>query len=145
MRLCNHCIKNILQSRQSWDYHAFYEDWFEQQVHPPQNIIELQPERTRCLFCWTLHQDIEALAPDLKHLENAAAWPVHRWNIRSLSKIRESPETVVVTFRYVPPANLDKLPKDSVEVELPTRTFFFFPKDGEAPHNHFSSMRPSKR
>jgi hypothetical protein len=142
MRLCNHCIKNILQSGQSWDYHAFYEDWFEQQKHPPQNIVELQPERARCLFCWTLHQDIEALAPDLKHLENAPAWPVHRWNIRSLSKIRESPETVVVTFRYVPPAKLDKSPKNLVDLELPTRTFFLFPEDGEAPHTCFSPCDP---
>ena len=69
----------------------------------------------------------------MKESDYAGAWPLYRWSIRSLAKIRESPETVVVTFRYVPPAKRPNgiAGSEEEDIELPTRTFLLFPDEGE--------------
>jgi hypothetical protein len=93
------------------------------------------------LFCSTLRTDVDDLAPHLRRQEHTKSWPAYRWNIRSLSRIRESLEAIVVTFRYVPPAN----PEDrdtAVDIVLPTRTFFLFPEEGEAMQRDSLSTSP---
>ena len=137
MKLCNYCVENILESKESWDYHhGSYAslqgscEWMPEDQTPK---TSRDRKRERCLFCWTLHEDIEKLAPKLKKPEFAAAWPVCRWNIRSLAKIRESLETVVVTFRYVPPiSEMEDIGIDD-ETGLPTRTIFLFPEEDLQP------------
>ncbi|KAF1840464.1 tol protein [Cucurbitaria berberidis CBS 394.84] len=122
---------------QSWDYHhGSYaslnksHEWEAEHQTPSKASKEAKKER--CLFCSTLHDDIEKLAPKLQSAEYAAAWPVCRWNIRSLAKIRESLETIVVTFRYVPPTSeIDDM--GGANAELPTRTFFLFPEEDVQP------------
>lgn len=148
MKLCSYCIGNVLQSQESWNYHhpsykslEEHHQWGSGSVG---NAAENKSKKEGCLFCWTLHQDLEKLAPELKKGRNSGAWPVYRWNIRKLSKIRESLETVVVTFRYVPPELVEgriPVPKDFVEVELPTRTFFLFPEEGILSFVSFNFVR----
>jgi hypothetical protein len=124
MKLCEYCIKNVLQSKESWDYH--HASYHSTDGNPSLGGSAIE----RCLFCATLKEDIDGLAPHLQDKKNTGAWPVHRWNIRGLSKIRESLDTVVVTFRYVPPSNV--VQHDSAEaIDLPSRTFFLFPENGE--------------
>lgn len=91
----------------------------------------VQSAKERCLFCTTLKEDIDSRVPHVRKDRYADVWPVYRWNVRALSKIRESRETVVVTFRYVPPQKGISYGDGEKEVELPTRTFFFFLKDGK--------------
>lgn len=68
----------------------------------------------------------------MKESNDAEVWPIYRWSIRSLAKIRESAETVVVTFRYVPPEKKlgDHSSGQQANLKLPTRTFFLFPDTG---------------
>lgn len=120
MKLCQYCIANVLESKVSWDYHNHSYD-------------ALTPSpKYRCLFCSTLRKDIKRVAPWLKESDYAESWPVYRWSIRSLARVRESLETVVVTFRYVPPKKRpDRMgSKEEEDIELPTRTFFLFPDKG---------------
>ncbi|KAF2132544.1 HET-domain-containing protein [Dothidotthia symphoricarpi CBS 119687] len=137
MKLCEYCVEHVLEKNDCWDYHhasyASLEASSGDGLEHGKDISRLPvQQKQHCLFCWTLHNDIKNIAPGLKKLERAGAWPVYRWNIRSLARIRESFETVVVTFRYVPPA--DEAKEDDVEeVELPTRTFFLFPEDDLSP------------
>ncbi|KAF2627960.1 HET-domain-containing protein [Macroventuria anomochaeta] len=117
MKLCDYCITNVLGSKESWDYHNHSYD-------------ALTPSsKNRCLFCSTLRKDLRRVAPWLKESDYAESWPVYRWSIRSLTKIRESPETVVVTFRYVPPKKRPGIEANEEQdrIDLPTRTFFLFP------------------
>jgi hypothetical protein len=119
MKLCDYCITNILESKVSWNYHSHSYD-------------ALTPaSKYQCLFCSTLRRDIRRVAPWLKESDYAESWPVYRWSIRSLAKIRESPETVVVTFRYVPPAKRPsgRAYEEDNDIGLPTRTFFLFPDE----------------
>ena len=121
MKLCDYCIANVLESKVSWDYHNHSYD-------------ALTPSsKNQCLFCSTLRKDIRRVAPWLKEWDYADSWPVYRWSIRSLAKIRESPETVVVTFRYVPPAQRPNgaTGDEADDIQLPTRTFLLFPEQGE--------------
>lgn len=121
MKLCDYCIANVLESKASWDYHSHSYD-------------ALTPStKDQCLFCSTLRKDIRRVAPWLKEWDYAGSWPVYRWSIRSLAKIRESPETVVVTFRYVPPAKRpDGMASvEEEDIELPTRIFLLFPDSGK--------------
>ena len=147
MKLCAYCIGNVLQSKGSWDYHrrsweSLIGRW--DTDTPPCPLGQPQSgkekEKYRCLFCWTLQQDIEKLSPLLKHEENA--WPAYRWTIRSLAKIRESLETIVVTFRYVHPASEIKN-SAYPEVKLPTRTFFLFPEAEMQPLPELAKLGPS--
>ncbi|KAJ4987408.1 heterokaryon incompatibility protein [Stagonosporopsis vannaccii] len=123
MKLCDYCIVNVLESTVSWDYHSHSYD-------------ALTPSsKDRCLFCSTLRKDIRRLAPWLTESDYAEFWPVYRWSIRSAAKIRESPETVVVTFRYVPPKKMPGVDasRDQDSIDLPTRTFFLFPDEDLQP------------
>ncbi|KAJ8112154.1 hypothetical protein OPT61_g5416 [Boeremia exigua] len=130
MKLCDYCVANVLESNVSWDFHNHTYD-------------ALTPSsKDRCLFCSTLRKDIRRLAPWLKESDYAESWPVYRWSIRSLAKIRESPETVVVTFRYVPPK---KRPAVEVgggqdSIDLPTRTFLLFPEKDLQPLPTFEEL-----
>ncbi|KAH6638301.1 heterokaryon incompatibility protein-domain-containing protein [Boeremia exigua] len=123
MKLCDYCIANVLESDVSWDFHNHSYD-------------ALTPSsKYRCLFCSTLRKDIRRVAPWLKESDYAESWPVYRWSIRSLAKIRESPETAVVTFRYVPPKKRLAVGVDADldNIDLPTRTFFLFPDEDLQP------------
>ena len=123
MRLCEYCIENILKNTESWGYHRCYaclREGSEWTVHDVE-------KNERCLFCWTLRHDVETLEPELKEHSG----PVYRWSIRSLSRIRESLETVIVAFRQIPKANEDG--GIGEEILLPERTFYFFPEDAIAP------------
>ncbi|KAF1837496.1 HET-domain-containing protein [Decorospora gaudefroyi] len=146
MKLCQYCIKNILESEESWDYHrrswkSLECEWdTDQQVPRATEQADMaQKKKVPCLFCSTLKNDIEKLAPLLQEARYASAWPVCRWNIRSLAKMQESLETVVVTFRYVPPV---KFPGFE-QVELPTRTFFLFPEEDVQPLPTAEDLPPS--
>lgn len=122
MKLCEYCVTNVLESKVSWDYHSH-----------SYRALEVE-SKFQCLFCSTLREDIKRVAPWLKESDYTGTWPIYRWSIRSLVKIRESPETVVVTFRYVPPEkgpDGDSSKKD--DIELQKRTFFLFPENGMFP------------
>jgi len=147
MKLCAYCTENVLQSKNSWDYHrqsweSLRGEWdTDTPSHPrEQPKVTNMKEKDRCLFCWTLQQDIEKFSPLLKHGKNA--WPAYRWNIRSLAKIRESLETVVVTFRHVRPVSEIKSSAHT-EVALPTRTFFLFPEAEMQPLPKLEDLGPS--
>ena len=132
MKLCRFCVKHVLESKESWDYHHQSYSSLKQScqwdaVHQPVREEFKEKKKEQCLFCSTLHADIVKHAPELTEPRYAAAWPICRWNIRCLAKIRESLETVAVTFRYVPPVSDAEL-EGFEEKELPTRTFFFFPE-----------------
>lgn len=139
MELCQYCIETILESKESWDYHKcdvcvqHDEDASQRSANSTATAHETAAQKTaaaaapegRCLFCSTLREDVETLAPDLRPLAE------YRWTIRSLSRIRESLETVVVTFHPVPPpsASTAPAPKGALApTDLPTRTFYFFPE-----------------
>ncbi|KAH8733001.1 heterokaryon incompatibility protein-domain-containing protein [Phaeosphaeriaceae sp. PMI808] len=148
MKLCDYCIKNILQSEKYWDYHhpiytslTACHEWT---TEVPEGTNESEVKKARCLFCATLKDDIDSIAPHLRTKENTSVWPVYRWNIRSMSKIRESPETVVVTFRYVPAKGMEGK-CDTNEVILPTRTFLFFPKKDLQPLPSISQIGNSTK
>lgn len=127
MKLCEYCIASILESRKSWDYHRCTTCAKEraqsaaQSVHSTPSNLE-KPER--CVFCSTILEDIAQFAP---HLDSSNS---HRWSIRSLSRIRESLETIVVTFHPLPlPAPDLSVSQDAErEASLPTRKFYFFPE-----------------
>ncbi|KAF1946296.1 HET-domain-containing protein [Clathrospora elynae] len=147
MRLCKYCIENILESKESWEYHrgsweSLVGEWDTDEPPCTPERASTTERRENCLFCSTLRQDIEKLAPALTEERYAVAWPVCRWNIRSLAKIQESLETVVVTFRYVPPVSEIKV-VGYKEVELPTRTFFLFPEDHVQPLPTVEQLGPS--
>lgn len=134
MKLCEYCIKNILESKEPWEYHhgsyASLENSCALESKTSLDVPKSQLKKERCLFCSTLKTDVDNLAPHLQNQKHAKSWPAYRWNIRSLSRIRESLEAVVVTFRYIPPADREDCdPK--VDVALPTRTFYLFPEKGK--------------
>ncbi len=136
MKLCRFCIENVLESKEPWDYHhksyhGLKESCQWDAVNQPVRESK-EKKKEQCLFCSTLYADVEKFAPKLKERRYATVWPICRWNIRSLAKIRESLETVVVTFRYVPPVR-DVDIEELKGSELPTRTFFFFPEDDLQP------------
>jgi hypothetical protein len=150
MRLCSYCIKNILESGVSWNYHrrswkSLDGEWDKDQPPPETAEAATRPQKKNgCLFCSTLMEDIEKLAPLLKDVKYKDAWPVCRWNIRSLAKIRESLETIVVTFRYVPPVS-EITVVGYEEVGLPTRTFFLFSEEDLQPLPTVEDLRPSTK
>ncbi|KAF2679352.1 HET-domain-containing protein [Lentithecium fluviatile CBS 122367] len=134
MRLCEFCIDTIFKSKESWEKHRSYAELEESaEWSVPVEASDLQKTREaqkkdRCLFCSALHSDIDRHAPELKNHNG----PIHRWTIRSLSRIRESLETVVVTFHPIPitPERADDTVK---EAKLPTRTFYCFPEESLGP------------
>jgi hypothetical protein len=137
MKICEYCRKTVLQGNRAWNYHHTryvlrsipgQEKSVDEAMAP--SVVRSAIER--CLFCTTLKEDIDSLAPHITKERCVDAWPIYRWNIRALSKIRESRETVVVTFRYVPPKEGVEYAVGDKEVELPTRTFFFFLEDGRS-------------
>ncbi|KAE8822707.1 hypothetical protein HRS9139_10047 [Pyrenophora teres f. teres] len=147
MKLCEYCAENVLQSKSSWDYHrrsweSLSGEWDIDVPSHPHGRTETtkKKEKDRCVFCWTLQQDIEKLSPLLKHEKNA--WPIYRWNIRSLAKIRESLEIVVVTFRYVRPIS-ESRNSAYTKAALPTRTFFLFPEAEMQPLPKLEDLGPS--
>lgn len=127
MRLCASCIDNILRSAESWELHRCY-NCLEQGAKRKRNVSPGSTkheasgqgrEEDPCLFCSALCEDIDRKAP---HLEEYTG-PIHRWSIRSLSRIRESLETVVLTFYPLP----------DLASNLPVRTFYLFPEDALGP------------
>jgi hypothetical protein len=134
MKLCEYCVETVLKSKESWDYHRCYtclkggSEW----------TVKRSGETERCLFCSTLRRDIESTSPELQ----AHNGPIYRWNIRSLAKIRESLETVVVTFRQIPTTKIE----GNVSIEeakLPERTFYFFSEEDIAPLPTIENLGPS--
>lgn len=115
-------MTTVLESKLSWDYHN----------HPYDALKPLPKDR--CVFCAQLREDVKQLAPSLNESDYTQSWPLYRWSIRSLAKIRESPETVVVTFRYV---SAEDVPNGEISgtehknVNLPTRVFYLFPDRGK--------------
>jgi hypothetical protein len=145
MKLCQYCITNILEGKESWEYHhqsyAFLEKSCAIDTDTSKDVHGGQKKKERCLFCSTLKTDVDNLAPHLQRQKYTKSWPAYRWNIRSLSRIRESLEAIVVTFRYVPPANHEDR-DTAVDIVLPTRTFFLFPEEGEAMQRDSLSTSP---
>ncbi|KAF2036010.1 HET-domain-containing protein [Setomelanomma holmii] len=129
MKLCQYCIQNILESGEAWEYHHGSHPALQSScVWETEDGFTGLKKKESCLFCCTMKNDVDALAPHLQKEEHVKAWPVYRWNIRSLSRIRESLEAVVVTFRYVPPeAAADG--KVGIDSALPTRTFYLIPEE----------------
>jgi hypothetical protein len=134
MRLCGHCIEKILKSKESGGNHRCFVDlekgaqWTAPVLKRNLKATEQNEKLVSCLFCSTLRDDVSTIAPHLKdHNE-----PTHRWTIRSLSRIRESLETVVVTFHPLP--NLPLAEGDTGKrAKLPRRTFFLFPEEALHP------------
>jgi hypothetical protein len=127
-------MENILKSKESGDNHRRYVEleegaqWKVPVVEPDLKEIEQKHKLASCLFCSTLRDDVRTNTPHLKDHTK----PTHRWTIRSLSRISESLETVVVTFHplsNLPPAS-DSTGKGT---KLPTRTFYFFPEEALRP------------
>jgi hypothetical protein len=132
MKFCEYCIANILKSRESWDYHRC-ETCAKERSEPTAPFVHKGPQQAekneRCLFCSTLLNDIERFVPRLDSSKS------HRWTVRSLSRIKESLETVVVTFHPLAAEALlsqtTGTSKDAVQEAsggLPTRRFYFFPE-----------------
>jgi hypothetical protein len=84
------------------------------------------------MFCSALVVDIEAD----KHTELLAGlrWPLHRWSVKSLGRIRESKEAVAVTFRPIPRSDdywrNGKQEASAVDSAFPERIFYLFPEQG---------------
>ncbi|KAF2636216.1 HET-domain-containing protein [Massarina eburnea CBS 473.64] len=133
MQLCDYCIESILKSEESWDYHrccVCFKNGLEWTASNLEGLDEAHPSRKteRCLFCSRLRQDIEKFAPELQERNG----PIYRWSIRTLAKIRESLETIVVTFRQVP-VEKNESGVSMEEVKLPETTFYFFPESQNLP------------
>jgi hypothetical protein len=134
MRLCGYCIDGILRSKESGGNHRRCVElekgtqWKVSDTGIELEATEGKQKLVSCLFCSTLRDDVNTTTPNLKNHNE----PIHRWTIRSLSRIRESLETLVVTFHPLP-----KLPlaSDSTGrgVRLPTRTFFLLPEEALSP------------
>ncbi|PVI08227.1 HET-domain-containing protein [Periconia macrospinosa] len=154
MQLCDFCVEHILESSKSWDYHKCYtclkedSEWstlvesspgkvrFEGDV--TKNVNEKKEAKSRCLFCWTLSQDVHNVAPELEEHHK----PIYRWSMRSLSTIRESLETVVIAFKQVPLIKKE----GNIELEqvtLPERTFYLFPEKDLSPLPSIEKLGPS--
>ena len=119
MKLCTFCTTTILETTATWaEHHKSYE-------------ALKQSSEERCLFCKTLHDDITSITLELQEEGEVKEWPVWRWTIRSLAKIRESLETVVVTFRQIPKEGGEGGEGEGERVKLPTRVFYLFPEEGE--------------
>lgn len=123
MKVCEYCATTVLESKLSWDFHNHSYD-------------ALKPlPKERCVFCAQLRKDVKQVAPSLQGSDYTSSWPVYRWSIRSLAKIRESPETIVVTFRYVSAEegpNGEHPSNEHERFNLPTRTFYLFPDKGKS-------------
>lgn len=141
MQLCDYCVEHILESSESWDYHKCYgclkdgsehattaESGVKKIRFEDETITKKREEASQCLFCETLRRDIDKIAPELRRHSN----PIYRWSIRNLSKIRESFETVVITFRQVPTYRREE-DKEVEQTILPERTFYLFPEEDLAP------------
>lgn len=145
MKLCEECVNVILKSREVWGVHKSYaylkesSEWVERVT---QEFLDSNPHRQvhnkvfekneRCLFCWTLYCDIEkAIERGNSELKEHKG-PIHRWNMRTLARIRESLETVAVTFRQIPRQKKEE-ETATEEITLPTRTFYLFPEDAISP------------
>lgn len=123
MKVCEYCVTTVLENKLSWDYHN----------HSYDALTPLPKDR--CVFCAQLREDVKQVSPSLSELDYTTSWPVYRWSIRSLAQIRESPETVVVTFRYVSTEKVPGRSRSSNErelVNLPTRIFYLFPDKGKS-------------
>ena len=139
MKLCDFCKKNILESGESWDFHhRSYESLRTSAEYTSQVISQATDatteKRERCLFCWRLQEDVDTLSETLAKDNKKEEWPLHRWSIRSLARIRESLECIVVTFRWVPRGKKDGVvngSKRDSQVILPTRTFYLFEEEGK--------------
>jgi hypothetical protein len=134
MKLCEYCIEHILKSKESWDYHRCDTCVNEKSGTTSQPSAHKRHPKVEkedcCLFCSTLLDDIE------KHVGSVSGY---RWTIRSLSRIRESLETIVVTFHPIPtpsssPPQIPSVPNVAAQdVSLPTRKFYLFPEDALGP------------
>ncbi|OAL56018.1 HET-domain-containing protein [Pyrenochaeta sp. DS3sAY3a] len=144
MKICDYCVRNILMSKESWDFHHGSFAALEK-CSGWERVATKEPTGTkpdRCLFCSTLIKDIQELAPTLQQPEYAALWPVYRWNIRTLARIQESLETVVVTFRSIA-RNNDTEDGGINSNFLPTRTFFLFPEHAVQPLPTAEQLSPT--
>jgi len=131
MKLCEYCIEHILKSKESWNY-LRCETCVTENPTTIQSSTPKRPRKPRkterCLFCSTLLDDIETHAPHL-HSFNG-----YRWTIRSLSRIRESLETIVVTFHPITTQfSVPHPTHTSSAPNLPTRAFYLFPEEALGP------------
>ncbi|KAH7123678.1 heterokaryon incompatibility protein-domain-containing protein [Dendryphion nanum] len=115
MKLCDFCMTHILEETKStWGKH-----------HESYASLE-ESAAGGCLICNGLKG---AIVPELKKEENQGEWPVYRWSIRCLARIRESPESVVITFRFIPRKTSWEKPINA----LPTKSFYMFPEEDLQP------------
>jgi hypothetical protein len=119
--ICDFCKRSILESGKSWDFH--------------QRSFESlkKAAKGRCTFCSALAADIEEVDKRTKLL-SGLRWPLHRWSVKSLGRIRESKEAVAVAFRPIPRGNDygrdGKQGASAVDSAFPERIFYLFPEQG---------------
>jgi len=105
--ICSFCRSSVLQSEKPWDYH-----------HGDAASFRASAGQG-CVVCHRLAQDIQQQGLSLEQVLQHKA--VYRWTLRATGRIRESRESVVLTFR-----NVDAF----ADVKLPDRTFYLFPENG---------------
>jgi hypothetical protein len=119
MKLCIFCIKTILESGNPRGYH-------QERYH-----LLSEAASSLCSFCAQLHSDVVGFynpgwSPnDAELLE----WPLYRWSVRKLGRIRELNEVAVVTFRPLPHARQENGKPGSGRV-LAERRFYLFREQG---------------
>jgi hypothetical protein len=119
--ICDFCKRSILESGKSWDFHQKSFDSLKKAA------------KGRCTFCSALAEEVEA-AEKRTASHTGLIWPLYRWNVRSLGRIRESKETVAVTFRPVPRGDDywrdGKQGSSAADSAFSERIFYLFPEKG---------------
>ena len=106
--ICSFCRDSVLESGKTWDFHHRSVDQFRVSL------------RESCLFCTTLAQDLQD--PDLWFGRVQKNEGVYRWTLRKAPRIRESHDSIALTFRAV---------SEEAGRELPDRAFHLLPEEGE--------------
>lgn len=94
MRICHFCQVQMLESGSTWGKHQdTYEGY-------------RASEQEACVFCTkivaVLHDTRWQSAICQKGLLLKPDRPVYRWTLRKAAKIREMPDSFIITFRQVP-------------------------------------------
>ena len=152
MKLCAFCTEHVLGAPGTWAFHHGNYASLCASAGDPQEQQQQQQQQTKCIICTSLRRDVDARPAALQH---HAYWPLYRWTIRSLSRIRESGETMALTFRAVPHdaavtaastgpsggqdggvsqratnGEQESQSEAGLERTLPDHTFYLFPEQG---------------
>lgn len=121
MKICNFCRVQILESNSLWGKHQdSYEGYKLSAVH------------AACVFCKKIVEEVldntkwQSVLSYRSPLQQGR--PMYRWTFRKTAKIREMPDSFIITFREIP-TSMGEKPKDSL-AGLPDLTFYMLCEQG---------------